>query len=184
MAHPRPDTWIARGNPGYRTGDDAWTRNAGPCARSFADTFQERHAYAAYGDGRSDANGVSLAGESHEMWAALEIADPPTLVAPQDVTPTAFSDDAFVRIARGLLHHGGAGAVAIIGVQWRLPDGTSGVAGGHFFNAFVDTTLNVWWADLLTGRLGLWPLERRLDIDRVQVALRPDHAPTWQAMSL
>lgn len=166
----RPELWIDLGNPNRSSGSAAWTRNCGPCARSFADAFQGREAFAAYGDGRPNPS------ESLEMWRALGTQSPPLHVNVGRMDPDDFTADAYARLESDLLQEG-PGAVAIVGIDWHSGNG------GHFFNAYVNPAGDVWWADLQSGELAPWPPPYLQRIHQIDAVTRGTGADTWNEVT-
>ncbi len=192
-----PDEWIEDLNPHfYSSASETWHNNCGSNARSFADVFHGRNTLPALGD----TGGSGDPGEFNEMWDALEIPSPKAFSNPP-VTPgttpeemeansSAFTAHAYSRIGieLGKLP---PGSVAIIGVDWDagpnmlLAGRDPRAAGGHWFNAFVDGSGRIWWADGQLGRLQPWPPPYPMKIWNAQLATRaPGSTSIWKGVDL
>lgn len=175
--HHNPEGWIDAANPHYASGEPRWTQNCGSNARSFADTFQGVEVRPPMGDGRIPP------GEVSEMWEALDVETPPRISNDaREVSTPDFTSDAYRRV-HDALRNEPPGTVAIIGVDWDVPDKPLGAGGGHWFNAFVDDAGRVRFADQQIGQLADWPPPYN-DIWNLDLAVRNDGAGPWRGTVL
>ena len=171
-----PSGWISAGNPLYGR-DFRWTKNCGPSARSFADTFQGVSSIPALGDSKDDPPG-----ELQEMWDALG-ARPESRLTNTAANPEEFTQDAYRRLEAALAGEP-PGTVAIIGVDWDLPDRERGKAGGHWFNAYIDHDGVVKWADEQQGRVAGWPPGYVTPIWQIEGVVRRSAFDEWKGIVL
>lgn len=173
-----PVGWIAQGNTNYEAGNECWTNNCGPCSRSFADTLQGVSAIPAYGDSKQPP------GEYSEMWDAIGV-QPTTGISNsgRSTDPAIFSSNAFATVEQQLQLEG-PGSVAIIGVDWDDPRVPQGKAGGHWFNAYVDSGGVVRWADEQIGIVDGWPPLYSTSIWNIEAVVRPSASEPWRKITL
>ena len=185
-----PDDWIEHGNPNFATGDDPWTNNCGPCSRSFADTYQGGNPIAAYGD--------KVKGEGSEMYDILGAQPEPGLTNPPPkeethidpgakedghVDPEEFTSAAYDTLGERLRQEP-PGTVAIVGVDWDVPEVSRNKSGGHWFNAYVDDSGNLRWADEQFGITADWPPRYDDDIWNLDAMIRNSQDSEWRGLDL
>ena len=171
-----PSGWIDAGNPNYANGLDMWMNNCGPCSQSFADTFHGKSAMPAMGDAHLPP------GEYQEMWDAVGVT-PKSRMTNVHAEPADFQASAFQALEASLQREG-PGAVAIIGVDWDVPGIPRGQAGGHWFNAYVDSDGTVKWADQQIGKLDGWPPVYQSEIWQLEAVVRPSADEQWKELVL
>lgn len=173
--------WIGKINPDYSTGLVSFKNNCGSTARSFANTLQGVDNRPALGDTRRPAS------EDAEMYRALRIAHAPMhrkrgypyrSIDP-DPHGNAFTATAFDKVALAMAGRP-AGSVAIIGVMYG--DGYSN-HGGHWLNAYVDSSGDLKWADAQNGTQGYWPPPTG-PICEIEMAVRDTGAAPWNGVDL
>ena len=175
-----PDDWIEHGNPNYATGKDEWTNNCGPCSRSFADTYQGGTPIAAHGD--------SIGGESAEMYDILGASPEPGVTNPRPkedghVDPEKFTNAAYDTLGERLRQEP-PGTVAIVGVDWDIPKVSRDETGGHWFNAYVDDSGNLRWADEQEGITTDWPPRYDDNIWNLDAMIRNSQESEWRGLDL
>ena len=175
-----PDDWIEHGNPNFATGEDPWTNNCGPCSRSFADTYQGGTPIAAHGD--------SIGGESAEMYDILGASPEPGVTNPRPkedghVDPEEFTSAAYDTLGERLRQEP-PGTVAIVGVDWDVPKVPRDETGGHWFNAYVDDSGNLRWADEQFGITADWPPRYDDDIWNLDAMIRNSQESEWRGLDL
>ncbi|WP_404290734.1 toxin glutamine deamidase domain-containing protein [Glutamicibacter arilaitensis] len=172
------DGWISAVNPNYSGGNEMWTNNCGPCSRAVADAYQGVATLGAFGDSEIPP------GEYGEMWAAVGVQPTTRLANSGRVNdPTLFSAGAYAALYTQLMKEG-PGAVAIIGVDWDDPRVPQGMAGGHWFNAYVNEKGAVEWADGQIGEVGGWPPGYPVPIWTMEAVVRPSAGQPWKAVQL
>ena len=185
-----PDDWIEHGNPNFATGDDPWTNNCGPCSRSFADTYQGGTPIAAHGD--------SIGGEGAEMYDILGAQPEPGLTNPppkeethidpeakeeKHTDPKEFTSAAYDTLGERLRQEP-PGTVAIVGVDWDFPGVPRNKSGGHWFNAYVDDSGNLRWADEQNGMTADWPPRYDDNIWNLDAMIRNSQDSKWRGLDL
>ena len=170
--------------------DDSWTNNCGPCSRSFADTYQGGNPIAAYGD--------KVKGEGSEMYDILGAQPEPGLTNPPPkeethidpgakedghVDPEEFTSAAYDTLGERLRQEP-PGTVAIVGVDWDVPEVSRNKSGGHWFNAYVDDSGNLRWADEQFGITADWPPRYDDDIWNLDAMIRNSQDSEWRGLDL
>ena len=175
-----PDGWIEHGNPNLATGDKEWRTNCGPCSRSFADTYQGGTPIAAHGD--------SIGGESAEMYDILGASPEPGVTNPRPkedghVDPEEFTSAAYDTLGERLRQEP-PGTTAIVGVDWDVPEVPRNKSGGHWFNAYVDDSGNLRWADEQIGVTADWPPRYNDNIWNLDAIIRNSQESDWRGLDL
>ena len=175
-----PDDWIEHGNPNLATGDKEWRTNCGPCSRSFADTYQGGTPIAAHGD--------SIGGESAEMYDILGASPEPGVTNPRPkedghVDPEEFTSAAYDTLGERLRQEP-PGTTAIVGVDWDVPEVPRNKSGGHWFNAYVDDSGNLRWADEQIGVTADWPPRYNDNIWNLDAIIRNSQESDWRGLDL
>lgn len=118
------------------------------------------------------------------MWKELDVEPPLPFRNNADNVPSAeFTSDAYRRVESALRSQP-PGTVAVVGVDWDMPGKSLGTAGGHWFNAFVDDTATVRFADQQTGQVGDWPPPYKDNIWNLDLAMRTDGTGAWRGLDL
>jgi hypothetical protein len=140
----QPEMYAAAINPYQASGTRAFTKNCISCSMAFADIYQGINKAPALGSLSSHTSDESRLYD----WAGVHAAV--YRYAPE-LDPSIITHDIYTRIQSGLAALP-RGTVAIIGTEFANPD-----LGGHAFNAYVDNSSRVRWADVQYGIIENWP---------------------------
>lgn len=76
------------------------------------------------------------------------------------------------------------GTVAIVGVDWDFPGVPRNKSGGHWFNAYVDDSGNLRWADEQNGMTADWPPRYDDNIWNLDAMIRNSQDSKWRGLDL
>ena len=112
----------------------------------------------------------------------LKVTDPETKEE-KHTDPKEFTSAAYDTLGERLRQEP-PGTVAIVGVDWDVPEVSRNKSGGHWFNAYVDDSGNLRWADEQNGITTDWPLRYDDNIWNLDAMIRNSQESEWRGLDL